>query len=315
MLVGAGLLLPVSAAVAEPSSPPAVAASSVGRPAPVVAGAAVCAAPHIVPTTLMRGAYGSAGLDLVGGITGWVAEQEPTRGRGGPVLTDRIKQLPAGKVPGTGPEKPRGGVMSVHLERYESAPGAEDGDVTVTGGVSGNRAEVYGRYPERASTTEPGDWPDPPGSTRYYSFAVLVPEGHTFATDTKWMTLTQFKGFRGGSPPVALEIKRDHFIVGGANGALKSFVPNGDLGEVVPGRWTHFTFGLHYSTSAREGWVEVYRDGQMVTPRSYLPTLDVVNGQADPAYLKQGIYRTKSWAVPHTVYFGPTTVTDWYSGR
>ena len=47
----------------------------------------------------------------------------------------------------------------------------------------------------------------------------------------------------------------------------------------------------------------------MAWVRTSVATMDVVNGAADPIYLKQGIYRSKVWACTHVLYFSPTRVT------
>jgi hypothetical protein len=36
--------------------------------------------------------------------------------------------------------------------------------------------------------------------------------------------------------------------------------------------------------------------------------MDIINGQVDPTYLKQGIYRATNWATTAVAYFGPLWV-------
>jgi hypothetical protein len=174
------------------------------------------------------------------------------------------------------------------------------GDVQESGGLKTNRAEVYDRHAEPGSSTPPAEWPDPVGSVRWYNFAVFIPTDFATADDDKWLDLTQWKGYRGGSPPLALEIKRSQLRLGGTEGS-------DSLGRIDKGEWTRLTFGVHWSPD-QDGWVEVWRDGKRVVERTAGPTMDTVDGEPDPIYLKQGIYRSKAWDDTHVVYFGPLTI-------
>lgn len=207
-----------------------------------------------------------------------------------------IEQAAPGRIIVTSPPgyaskaKPQGNVMRVELR-----PGDvwRDGD-----GYTAPRAEVYARHAVPGAT--PADrWPDPPGSERWYDLTVLVPTGHQFATDARWLTITQWKGYRGGGPPLALEVKRGDFVLGGRRGGHVG------LGVIRPGHWTRFTVGIQYAV---DGWVEVHRDGVSVLPRRTVASIDLIDGRPDPVYLKQGIYRDTAWTVPHVLYFGPTKV-------
>jgi hypothetical protein len=295
---------------------------------PVVAAPTISASPSPSPSTsplptptapatrladrLFAADYSVSSLSAVA-HTGWRSEQEPRIAGTGPTQAGRIRIVTGSDVPGAGAAKPTG-AMRVELKPYESTLGARDGDVTVTSGYAANRAEVYGRYPDTpATSTPPSDWPDPVGSERWYSFSLLVPVGFVFATDSNWIVITQWKGLRGGSPPIAIEIKRGALRLGGTR-ANSRLIPNdGNLGKIVPGQWTHLEIGLKFATDPAQGWVEVYRDGGHVIPRTTLATMDTTptsNGRApDPIYLKQGIYRARSWKTDAIVYFGPMVVT------
>ncbi len=91
----------------------------------------------------------------------------------------------------------------------------QDGDVTINSGYVASRAEVYGRTPQYMRTTPQTDWPDPVGSTRWYSISVRLANNWTLASDSTWLVLTQWKGRDGGSPPVALELRKDRMLLGG----------------------------------------------------------------------------------------------------
>lgn len=196
-----------------------------------------------------------------------------------------------------GENKPPGTILRAKLEAGE----------TWTDGRC--RAEVYGRRPSPWSTPA-ARWPDPIGSERWYTFSVFFPTGFPTSADTTWFDFTQWKGYRGGSPPMALEVKRNNLRFGGDR-ANHGLIPNdGKLGAITPGTWTRLTVGMHLSTSAEDGWVEVYRDGNQVVPHTEVATMDTYQGGADPIYLKQGIYRSALWQVKQAVYFSPMQVTE-----
>jgi hypothetical protein len=270
------------------------------------------APPTALANQLFAADYSTASVSAIA-HTGWRAEQEPRAAGTGPTESGRISIVTGSAIPGSGSARPTG-AMRVELKPYESTSGARDGDVTVTSGYAANRAEVYGRYPDTPATGTPAsDWPDPVGSERWYSFALLVPVGFQFATDSNWIVLTQWKGLRGGSPPVALEIKRGALRLDGTRTSGRLVPNNGNLGKIVPGRWTRLTVGLKLSPDPAQGWVNVYRDGVEVVPRTTLATMDTTKTAAgpvpDPIYLKQGIYRARSWKTDATLYFGPMVVT------
>jgi Polysaccharide lyase/Malectin domain len=245
--------------------------------------------------------------------TGWSAEQEPRfPGPSGAVANDRITIVGGADVPGAGVYKPDNGAMRVELRPYGSSPLAADGDVQVgSDGYKASRAEVYGRVPASMSGTAVAQWPDPVDSVRWYGFSVYVPLDFESAPDTRWLTLTQWKGLKGGSPPVGLEVKRGNLRLGGTR-TNQGLVPNdGNLGALRKGQWTRIVVGLKFSPDSSRGWVEVHRDGVQVLPRTPLATMDRDNGAAgdpDPIYLKQGIYRDSAWQTTHVLYFGPATV-------
>ena len=178
------------------------------------------------------------------------------------------------------------------------------GEITNTGGYLASRSEVYARHAV-PRTTPAESWADPVGSTRWYRFDLHVPADFELdTTGLKWLTLTQWKGLDSGSPPIALEIKNDHLDLGGASGRQ-------NLGPLKRGQWETITVGVHFQPTT-DGWVEVYRDGAQVLPRTYRRTMNLrtIDGvqQVDPSYLKQGIYRSSSWTGDHVLHFGPLVI-------
>ncbi len=279
-------------------------------------GAALVAPAHadpiVAPAPLFTANYSTTSINSTG-PTGWKVEQEPQIGGVGATQTNRVQVVTGAAVPGIGTARPSG-ALRVELLPYETKTGARDGDVTITSGYAANRAEVYGRYPDNAATAPADSWPDPVGSERWYTFAFMVPTGFEFATDTKWTDVTQWKGFAGGTPPVAIEIKRDGLRLGGARTNAGLIPADGNLGKLVPGQWTTLTVGLKFSPDPAVGWVDVYRDNVELLPRTSIATMDTVSTptggvQPDPTYLKQGIYRATNWKTDAVVYFGPISVT------
>lgn len=292
------------APVASPTPTP-VASSPVSSPTPTP----VTSSPS--GSVLFRSDYSVPSADT--SRTGWRAEQEPRfPGAAGAVAHDRVTIVGGSAVPGAGAYKPVDGAMRVELRPYESKIGAADGDVQLSGTYKANRAEVYGRVPTYMSSTPAAQWPDPVGSVRWYAYSLYVPADFESATDTKWLSLTQWKGYKGGSPPLGIEIKRGDLRLGGTR-TNQGLVPNdGSLGAIKKGQWTRLVVGVRFSTDPKVGWVEVYRDGATVVPRLPLSTMDTYNGTgdaaADPIYFKQGIYRGGDWQTTPVLYFGPTTV-------
>lgn len=220
---------------------------------------------------------------------GWVAVQAPSR--------SSVVELEPSREFGEG-RHPFGTVLAFTLR---------PGETTVTSGYRAPRAEVYGRV--ASASAPPSAWPDPPGSVRWFKFSVLVPRRFTFSPRAEdWMVITQWKGLRGGGPPIALEIKGRRLRLAGTRGNAGAFIRDGDMGRVRPGRWTELSFGLKFSPRARSGWVMAYRDGRLRVPRTRVATMDLVSGKVDPVYVKQGIYRSDTWRTATTVFFSPLQV-------
>lgn len=305
MLLPTVVVLVVVAAIAVVAPPEP-------HPVPLPSPGRIAIEPRPAGSVLFRTDYSEPGLDAR--QAGWSAEQEPHfPGASGPEARDRIVVVDEDEVPGAGVYKPENGAMRVELRPYESRVGAADGDVQESGTYRANRAEVYGRVPESMGGTPAEQWPDPVGSTRWYAFSLYVPEAFETATNTDWLALTQWKGLHGGSPPLAVEIKRDGLRLGGAR-TNQGLVPNdGDLGALDKGEWTYIMVGIRFSTDPELGWVEVHRDGALVLPRVTMSTMDIWSGTgddaaADPIYLKQGIYRGGDWQTTAVLFFGPTIV-------
>lgn len=246
-------------------------------------------------------------FDYVDGtvVPPWSVIQQPSAG-------GRFSTPLGVDVPGDGPYRPEA-AMRVELRPYSATnPGSTspaDGDVTDTGGFLANRSEVYGRHPT-PSTTAPSLWPDPAGSERWYGWSVYVPAGHVTAPDgTLWLNTVQWKGLHGGSPPLAMEINRDNWRLGGTKGG-GSLPDIGTLGPINPGTWTNFVIGINHSPNPAVGWVEAWVNRELVLPRTTIATMDYQGDGVtpDPTYFKQGIYRNSNWDVTHVLHFAPAII-------
>lgn len=245
----------------------------------------------------------------------WREEQEPAYNDPG---ADRITVVAPADLPGDGRYKPTTPAMRVELHPWSATnPGQEtpsDGDVQDSSGFLANRAEVLARNPEGSwGGTPPAAWPDPVGVVRWYGYSLLVPADFTTTENgTLWLTMTQWKGLYGGSPPVGVEIKRSSLRLGGTRTNSGLIPGDGTMGPLTPGTWARIVVGMKLSPDPAEGWVTAYLNGEQVVPQTTVATMDYQGDgiTPDPIYLKQGIYRAHEWDVPHVLYFGPTKVGE-----
>ena len=240
--------------------------------------------------------------DTLTGPGVWQAEQEPNApGASGPLQTTRITVTTA---PGsdTDPYRPPTKVMRVELRPKQDTAlvGADDPDDGDVQGRKYNRAEVYARHAVPGST--PAEkWPDPVGSTRWYGWSTYIPTDFTKApSNAYWLDFVQWKGYRGGSPPMAMELHS-------GNVALKLNDSYYKVGALAKGTWVRYAVGVKLATDTT-GWVQVYRNGERIVHQANVSTMDLLKGAADPIYLKQGIYRSGQWAVTHVLYHGPMKI-------
>jgi hypothetical protein len=213
--------------------------------------------------------------------------------------------------------QPVNGVVSV-LRAQESAAGGVavgdpftvyTGDINPMAGFS-SRSEVYGRF-ATDSSVNPVNWPDPVGSTRWYGISYYLPADMDTITGQGWWICTQFKGEFGGSPPLALSIDWTSDTENG-KGTWKlqgtKGHPTVSIGDIKLGTWTRILFGIHWDNVSVEnggaGWIKIYRDGDLIVPKTPACTMDSHGSGADPIYFKNGIYRSDSWKVTHDAYIG-----------
>jgi hypothetical protein len=209
------------------------------------------------------------------------------------------------KAPGSpsDPHRPSTSAMRVELRPFDR--GAPQGDVTVTSGYRASRAEVYARLAD--SGTPPANWPDPVGSTRWYSWSIYLPDHFALSgQQNHWLDLTQWKGHYTGSPAIAVGVQGHQLILGGKYTSMP-------LARVTLGRWMALRVGIHFSPYKTVGWATVAVNGRVALPVTHRATMDhyYQNGHyvVDPSYLKQGIYRSDSWGQMQVAYFGPIKIS------
>lgn len=169
----------------------------------------------------------------------------------------------------------------VRQGRYALKTTVRSGDDPI--GASGNRNELVIAGIDRT------------GSERVYRWNTLFPED--FQSADTWHLFTQWHhDGSDGSPPV-------EFFVWGETIFLR--VDGEDVWStpLERGRWLEFVFKVKW---ARNGWVELYYNGELALPRTSASTL--YEGQG--VYLKQGLYRDASVNQTQVVYHDGMTVAD-----
>lgn len=182
------------------------------------------------------------------------------------------------------------------------------GDVSNSGGsYAASRAETRGDYASPSSTA-PSLWPYPVNSTIFLRCKLFFPSLlFPTPTGTDWIVVTQIKGQYGGSPPTSLEVS--------TSGTMKLQLADGadlNFGAITRNMWHEVVLGVKLSPVHATGWAEVWWNGANVIPRFNVATMEYQSDGVtpDPIYLKQGLYKPKSWAADHTIYYGPLEVAS-----
>lgn len=280
-------------------------ASRGGALAAGLAAAALIAAPAAQADVPLMNADFCAGVPAQSVVTapgGWRVEQQPNA----PGITgtpqDRITIDPCPPSRGT-LYSPNAPAMRVELRPYDDPTTAElaDGDVNPNAGGT-SRAEVYGTFPSTpASGTPWSGWPlATNGGEHWISTSVYLPPDWAFSS-TQWLDLMQLKGYKGGSPLLAFAIDGYRFKLAGTRNVF--------LSPATRGVWHDIQIHARFTPDTALSGIEIWIDGVQVLPWTSAKTMEYVSGVLDPIYLKQGIYRTKSWTATHVAWFGPTIVT------
>jgi hypothetical protein len=164
-----------------------------------------------------------------------------------------------------------------------------NGDVA----AGGNRAELFARGLADG-------WPDPQGSERYYGWATFIPAD--YRTDPRWQILLQWKGEYTGSPPLAIGLEGDQLNVSVRNADGRT-VTRVWHSQMRGGQWDRFVMHVRWSPNPSNGFIEFWRNGELVLPRMPARTMMTTSdGVADRNYLKLGLYRSRGIAVTQVLY-------------
>jgi hypothetical protein len=135
-----------------------------------------------------------------------------------------------------------------------------------------------------------------PGDDLWFGFSTYLADG--FPTYySEFQTITQFKQNFDGSPPLELSVEEGEFRVEGGYGH-----PDGPqvfsipVGQAEPGRWNDWLMHVVFSPDPAVGYVEVWRDGELVLPRFAPATGTMYTNPADGSArssVKAGYYRDR----------------------
>ncbi len=134
---------------------------------------------------------------------------------------------------------------------------------------------------------------EPEGSESWYRWHTMFAED--FPSADTWQLFLQWH-HRGndGSPPMNFSVRGEEIMLR----ANKEFIWRTPLKR---GKWFEFLFHVKWSPDKKVGFVELWVDGQLALPKTYVPTQ--FPGQLN--YLKMGLYRDEA--------VGPTGVL-WHDG-
>ena len=153
-----------------------------------------------------------------------------------------------------------------------------DGDVPPFGG--GERAEVRtGDGTASGASVSEGD-------ERWYELSLKFDEPFRNPREgaDSWFVVMQWLPIDNSSPPLTLQVSTSDMLELGGDGPSIPF--RRPIGPVTPGAWVDYVLHVKFSDDPAVGFVEAWRNGALVLPLEYRPTMTSVS-----SYLKQGIYR------------------------
>ncbi|WP_224364960.1 polysaccharide lyase [Hyalangium versicolor] len=163
--------------------------------------------------------------------------------------------------------------------RYALKATVKKGDNPIS--ASGNRNELL--YLSRET----------PGKEYFYKWSTLFPQN--YPTSNTWQVFAQWhQDGCCGSPPLEFYLTGEEMRmrVGGSSGKILWRAP------LVRGQWNDFVLHVKWSASSKEGFVELYKNGQLVVPK----TLVATQFGSEKNYLKLGLYRDASISQTASVY-------------
>ncbi|MFC5231373.1 polysaccharide lyase [Pseudonocardia zijingensis] len=176
-------------------------------------------------------------------------------------------------------EPVRGGRYAVELAIVRTT-GPDDGI------CCGSRNELEPKFREIES-----------GEDLWFTFSTYLLEGFP-VNYSEFQTITQFKQNFDGSPPLELGVQEGAFQIDGGYGhpdGPRTFsIP---VGEAATGRWNDWLLHVRFSPDPAVGFVEVWRDGQLMLPK-YSPPGGTMYVNPDDgsarSSVKTGYYRDRT---------------------
>ncbi|HEX8703743.1 MAG TPA: polysaccharide lyase [Myxococcaceae bacterium] len=147
--------------------------------------------------------------------------------------------------------------------------------------ASGNRNELV--YLSRET----------PGAEYFYKWSTLFPSN--YPSSPRWQVFAQWhQDGCCGSPPLEFYVVGEEMRlrVGGNSGKVVWRMP------LVRGTWHDFVMRVKWSSDAKVGFVEMYKDGKLVLPK----TMAATQFGREKNYLKLGLYRDASITQVGVVY-------------
>lgn len=171
--------------------------------------------------------------------------------------------------------------------RYALKATVKKGDDPIN--ASGNRNELL--YLSRET----------PGTEYFYKWSTLFPQNYPSAP--KWQVFAQWhQDGCCGSPPLEFYVVGEEMRmrVGGASGKVLWKAP------LVRGKWHDFVMRVKWSSDAKVGFVELYKDGKLTVPK----TMAATQYGKEKNYLKLGLYRDESISPTASVYHDGFTMAS-----
>lgn len=127
----------------------------------------------------------------------------------------------------------------------------------------------------------------PEGAERYYRWFTYFDEG--YPSERMWQVFTQWHQKEDhGSPPIEFDVYGEEIHLTNSLNILWK-------GPLQRGQWNEFIFHVKWSKDPSVGFVELWYNGQLVVPKTFVRT-------DSDTYMKQGLYRNAEIAGTGVVY-------------
>jgi hypothetical protein len=138
------------------------------------------------------------------------------------------------------------------------------------------------------------------GDEAFYGLSVYLPSD-TFTKQDKWRLVIQFKAHNTGSPPVSLNVRADNWLFNYRPTASSS-VLHKEKFPVNKDSWEKFVLHAKWSSDPKIGFLELWRNGNIVVPKFFTSNIHIKNGQKVPNFVAIGLYRDSGIKVTDVIY-------------